>query len=167
MHPLNLATKEIILFAMILWMSVSYIRRSEAIGGWLLLFFSQVYFGVVFTLLFSIPVVVRAFPPVPSVASPTPRLVVTLVFLRLAAYAILSIASTFLLRERNSIWLQRLRLALGLALLLNSTTLLLDILYFPGSLVRSLVGWIVLLVWLIYFFVSDRVEMVFLSKTWG
>jgi hypothetical protein len=167
MYPLTLATKEIILFAMILLILASYIRRSEAIGGWLLLFFSQVYFGVVFTLLFSIPVVARAFPSVPPVASPTRRFVVILVLVRLAAYAILAIASTFLLRERNSIWLQRLRLALGLALLLSATTLVLDYLYFPGSLVRGLVGWLVLLVWLIYFFVSDRVKMVFVNKTWG
>jgi hypothetical protein len=89
------------------------------------------------------------------------------VLLRLCAYAIVALVSTFLLRERNSVWVQRLRLALGAALFLTGIGLILDILYFPTALLRNFFSWLVLLAWLIYFFVSVRVRMVFFSKTWG
>jgi hypothetical protein len=167
MNPVTATINHFAPAAVILLALLSYFRRKEEIGGWLMVFFSQIYVGVAVVLLGSIPIVAKAFPATPSGSSPVAKLVAVVTLLRLAAYAIVAIVSTFLLRERNSIWVQRLRLAIGAALLLNGITLVVDILYFPSTLVRNLFGWLVLLAWLIYFFVSVRVKMVFLSKTWG
>jgi hypothetical protein len=167
MNPLTATINHFAPAAVILLALLSYFRRKEEIGGWLLVFFSQMYVGVTVVLLGSIPIVAHAFPATPSDARPAAKLVAVVTLLRLAAYATVAIASSFLLRERNSVWVERLRLALGAALLLNGIALVIDILYFPSTLVRNLFGWIVLLAWLIYFFVSVRVKMVFFSKTWG
>ena len=87
--------------------------------------------------------------------------------MRLLGYVILAVISTFLLRNRNSIWVERLRIAIGAVLLLVGITLVLDKIYFPSTFFLNLMRWLVLVAWLIYFFVSVRVRMVFFSKTWG
>jgi hypothetical protein len=167
MKPLTPALNQFTVLAVIVLALASYFRRKEAIGGWLLFFFSLAYVRVVVVLLSSIPIVARAFPASPSVARPASKIVVVAVLLRLAADVIVATASTFLLRERSSLWVERLRFALETALLLNGATLMIDFLRFPSTLVRNFVGWLGLLAWLIYFFVSVRVQMVFFSKTWG
>ncbi len=167
MNPLTATINHFAPEVVILLALLSYFRRKEEIGGWLLVFFSQIYVGAVVVLLGSIPIVAKAFPATPAVARPGSKLVVVITLLRLAAYAIVAVVSTFLLREHNSVWVERLRFTLVASLLLNGITLIFDILYFPHTLVRNLSGWLVLLAWLIYFFVSARVKMVFFSKTWG
>jgi hypothetical protein len=167
MNPVTATINQFAPAAVILLALLSYFRRKEAIGGWLLVFFCQMYVGVVVVLLGSIPIVARAFPATPTVAAPASKLVVLVTLLRLAASVVVATVSTFLLRDQNSVWVERLRLALGAALFLNGITLIIDILYFPSTLVRNLFGWLVLLAWLISFFVSVRVRMVFFSKTWG
>jgi hypothetical protein len=167
MNPVTPALNLIAVVALIVIAFVSYFRRKEAIGGWLLLFFSQMYLGATVMLLRSVPIVARAFSATPTATTPVSKLVLLLTLLRLAAYAVLATVSTLLLRERSSLWVERLRSALGTALLLNGATLMIDFLHFPSTFVRNLVGWLGLLAWLIYFFVSLRVRMVFFSKTWG
>jgi len=122
---------------------------------------------VVAAILASIPIVARAFPGAPNVASPVRKLIAALTLMRLLSYVILAVISTFLLRDRNSIWVERLRIAIGAVLLLVGITLVLDKIYFPSTFFLNLMRWLVLVAWLIYFFVSVRVRMVFFSKTWG
>jgi hypothetical protein len=146
---------------------LSYIRRKQAIGGWLLFFFGEVYVAVVVGALASIPVVAAVFPGPFSPSSPNLRLLSLVVSLRLLGYLGMAVASTFLLRVREPVWVKLLRIAIGMALVLDGITLIVDKLYFPGTLVGNLGRWFVLLAWLGYFSVSVRVRMVFFSKTWG
>lgn len=146
---------------------LSYIRRKAAIGGWLFFFFGEAYIGVVFGVVASVPVVAAAFPAEPSIPTPNARLIAMVVLLRLFGYLIIAVASTLLLKQRNSIWVERLRFAIGAALLVNGIAVVVDKFYFPGTFVGNLGRWLVLLAWLVYFFVSVRVRMVFFSKTWG
>jgi hypothetical protein len=146
---------------------LSYIRRKAAIGGWLFFFFGEAYIGVVFGVVASVPVVAAAFPAEPSIPTPNARLIAMVVLLRLFGYLIIAVASTFLLTQRDSIWVERLRFAIGAALLVNGIAVVVDKFYFPGTFVGNLGRWLVLLAWLVYFFISVRVRMVFFSKTWG
>lgn len=167
MNALTPALNLLVVVTFIVVAFVCYFRRKEAIGGWLLLFFSQMYIGATVVLLRSIPIVARAFPGTSTAPASVYKLVLLVTLLRLIAHAVLATVSTFLLRERSPLWVERLRFALETALLLNGATLMIDFLRFPSTLVRNFVGWLVLLAWLIYFFLSVRVRMVFFSKTWG
>jgi hypothetical protein len=146
---------------------LSYVRRKYAIGGWLLFFFGEAYIALLLGGIASVPVVAAAFPAQPSVSPLNARLIAIVVLLRLFGYLIVGVASTFLLQQRNAVWVERLRFAIGAALLANGIALVFDKLYFPGTFVGNLGRWMVLLAWLAYFFVSVRVKMVFYSKTWG
>jgi len=114
---------------------LSYIRRKAAIGGWLFFFFGEAYIGVMFGVVASVPVVAAAFPAEPSISTPDARLIAMVVLLRLFGYLIIAVASTFLLKQRNSIWVERLRFAIGAALLVNGIAVVVDKFYFPGTFV--------------------------------
>ena len=129
-------------------------------------FFGEVYIAVVVGAIASIPAVAAIF-PAPLSSSPTLRLLALIVSLRLLGYIGMAVASTLLLRVREPIWVKRLRFAIGIALVLDGISLIIDKLYFPGTFVGNLGRWFVLLAWLVYFSVSVRVCMVFFSKTWG
>jgi hypothetical protein len=146
---------------------LSYIRRKQAIGGWLLFFFGEVYVGVVVGAIESLPVMAAVFPGPLSPSSQNVGLLAVVVSLRLLGYLAMAVASTLLLKAREPIGVKRLRIAIGTALVLDGITLIVDKLYFPGTLVGNLGRWFVLLAWLAYFSVSVRVRMVFFSKTWG
>jgi hypothetical protein len=146
---------------------LSYVRRKYAIGGWLLFFFGEAYVALLLGAVASVPVVAAAFPAQPLVSLSNARLIAVVVLLRLFGYLIVGVASTFLIEQRNSVWVERLRFAIGGALLVDGIALVFDKIYFPGTFVGNLGRWMVLLAWLAYFFVSVRVKMVFYSKTWG
>jgi hypothetical protein len=146
---------------------VSYMRRREAIGGWLMFFFCTVYLGVLAALLVSIAAVAALYPPqsAPSVSNPPTLGIVTL--LRLTGYGGVALVSTYLLQRQEWQWVERLRFAIGANLVLNGICIVLDQIYFPQALVPNLGRWIVMCGWLVYFMVSGRVQTVFRTKTWG
>jgi hypothetical protein len=146
---------------------LSYVRRKEAIGGWLMFFFGEVYVAVVVGAIASTPVVAAIIPAPLSSSSPSLRLLALVISLRLLGYLGMAVASTFLLKVREPIWVKRLRFAIGFALVLDGISVIIDKLHFPGTFVGNLGRWFVLLAWLVFFSVSTRVRMVFFSKTWG
>ena len=167
MDPIAVRLNHLVVPIGIVLAIVSVLRRKEAIGGWLLFFFGQVYAGLFFAVLASVPIVAKAFAEQYLPQQSASHALATVVLLRLIGHIILAVASTFLLQERNPIWVERLRFALGALLLLNGLTLFVDRVYFPSAFVTNLLRWFGLVVWLIYLFVSARVRMVFFSKTWG
>jgi hypothetical protein len=77
---------------------LSSIRRKQAVGGWLLFFFGEVYVAVAVGAMAGIPVVAAVSPGPPSPSSPNLRLPALVVSLRMA------VASTFLLKTREPLW---------------------------------------------------------------
>jgi hypothetical protein len=66
-----------------------------------------------------------------------------------------------LLRTKEWVWVERLRLALLVAAIIALISLALDAVFFPRSLFRNAARWIGLALWTLYFSVSERVRRVF------
>jgi len=146
---------------------LSYIRRKEAVGGWLMAFFCWAYAGLLVILLLSVPAVSVFFPATVNELSPKATALMFVVVLRLLGYVGTAVVSAFLLQTREWVWVKRLRLALGTQLLLTGISLILDRAYFPGSLLQNSVRWLVMCAWFGYFYFSTRVRMVFLTEHCG
>jgi hypothetical protein len=152
---------------MLLLALVSYLRRREAIGGWLMFFFCTAYIGLLVALLISIPAVVALY-PLPTMPPPSYAVVLGAVgLLRVVGYAGVALVSTYLLRCQEWQWVERLRFAIGANVVLNGVCLVFDQIYFPEALLPNVIRWVILCAWLIYFFVSVRVRTVFQTKNWG
>ena len=74
--------------------------------------------------------------------------------------------SVMLLLRRNQSWLERLRLLLIVEFVICGISVWLDFNYFPGSLRWNVARLVGLFLWLLYFYVSERVHRVFLTKDW-
>lgn len=70
------------------------------------------------------------------------------------------------LRGREWKLVERFRLMLGVTVMVAGVSVVLDAIYFPGSLFANSIRWIMLCVWLVYFHVSRRVSQVFRTKDW-
>jgi len=70
------------------------------------------------------------------------------------------------LKWREWLWVERLRLMLGVTVSIAGISVVLDGIFFPRSLVPNLTRWIMLCVWLLYFYFSERVRGVFRTKDW-
>jgi hypothetical protein len=71
------------------------------------------------------------------------------------------------LKWREWLWIERLRLMLGVTIFIAGISVVLDAIFFPRSLVPNLTRWIMLCVWLLYFSFSERVRGVFHAKDWN
>lgn len=71
-----------------------------------------------------------------------------------------------MLKSREWTWVERLRFMLGVTVLVAGVSVVLDAIYFRGSLVANGIRWIMRGVWLVYFHVSKRVSHVFRTKDW-
>lgn len=72
-----------------------------------------------------------------------------------------------LLKWRDWQWIERLRLVLGVTVLVAGVSVALDAVYFPRSLLPNAIRWVTLCVWLGYFHLSKRVHHVFQTKDWA
>ena len=160
-NPLN----AILLPASIIATVVSIVRRKHSIGGFLLYFYYW-EFAIAFVYLYDIAFHPRVF--LPSFGHETVNhLVLALaVFPRFFALLAVVIASIQLLRRRDWLSVERIRLLLLVAAIVSSISVWLDVYYFPKSIRVNATRLIGLFVWLLYFYVSHRVERVFKTHDW-
>jgi hypothetical protein len=139
---------------------VSYLRRKQEIGGWLVYF----CYWIVGVLLISLADIVRHpqvfFPPGAQNSGFHLALILAVVP-RLIAVIAVTTCTLVLLRTKEWVWVERLRLALLVAAIIALISVALDAEFFPRSLFQNGARSIGLALWTRYFFVSERVRRVF------
>jgi len=144
---------------------VSYLRRKQDIGGWFLYF----YFWIGAVLLIYLTDALgnyRVFLP-SSKLDPTHQfaLIIAVYPRLLALLGVVGIAVA-IVKWREWVWIERVRLMLGVTAVIAAISVALDAKYFPRSLFANLIRCTMLWVWFIYFHVSKRVHHVFRTKDW-
>ncbi len=143
---------------------VSFARRRNAIGGWLLYF----YYWICASLLVRIAEVVW-HPETFLTTNLKPDLHLALIMTtlpRFIANLVLVIAALVLAKKREWGWVERVRFWLIITTLCTGISVGIDYYYFPKSVLLNAARLAGLLMWTIYFFVSTRIHSVFLTKTW-
>lgn len=152
------------------WLAIAivYLTRKRKIGGWLALFYVELYVESVFSVVLSIPTVKQLSPEgwdsqrryVMFLASTLPLLV---------AAVCECVLGTLLLYQRSRRNVHRIQLALVAMLATNLLSVAIDVLYFPGqdsSVALGVRTTILSGIWCWYFFVSKRVKSVFIDHVW-
>lgn len=145
-----------------------YLSRRRAIGGWLLYFYFQLYIGILISLFF-IPQIISNLDPnqwddsflyVMSFLSVVPVLVLQLLKVAIA---------TFLLFQRNKRNVKYLRNIIFCLVLASTGAVIIDLLYFKDdpSIFFDAIILIFAIIWLLYFWKSQRVKMVFVDNNWS
>jgi hypothetical protein len=144
---------------------VSYLRRKESIGGWLLYFYYWIY-ALVVAYAYEVFVHYRAFLRSPEQDSAHHLALIVVAYPRLLALAVVVGAAMILLKRREWVWVERLRLAIGVEIIIAGVSVGLDARYFPKSFGVNLGRCVMMLLWFLYFYLSDRVYSVFRLKDW-
>jgi hypothetical protein len=149
----------------ILFAIVCSLRKKQEIGGWLMYFYYQIYAGAIASVL----MVARSFDaylPRPWNNETRHLLFVLAVIPRMLGLWIVVAIATTLLKHRDVTRLQTLRLVLGIEVFLCLVSLVIDFFQYPSVLPFNLMQAIGLSLWLIYFYVSERVHHVFVTHDW-
>jgi hypothetical protein len=158
-HSLN----KIILPLATIMAITSYLRRNKAIGGWLLYFY---YWICVFLFLFLADVAQHPAAYFSNALKPDIHVALIMAAVpRLLASGTMVIVAFLLLKTREWIWVERLRLCMIITSLCAGISVVIDHYYFPRSTFTNGVRLIGLSMWTLYFLVSMRVNDVFRTKT--
>jgi hypothetical protein len=144
---------------------VCYQRRKESIEGWLLYFYYWIY-ALVVAYAYDVFVHYRAFLPSPDQNPEHHLALIAVAYPRLLALAVVVGVAMMLLKRREWVWVERLRLALGVEIIIAGISVALDAKYFPKSFGLNLGRCVMMFLWLIYFCFSDRVYSVFKLNDW-
>jgi hypothetical protein len=144
---------------------VCYARRRDEIGGWLMFFYYQT-FGTIVLLLLHVIWRFREFLP-SWWETEWDHIIYLAAFLpRLFGFLLVGTVAMVLLSHREWFWVRNLKLVLGVAMILVTMSLLLDLVFFPSAVVTNGLRLIMLALWLFYFSVSKRVHHVFRTHDW-
>jgi hypothetical protein len=155
-----------ILFPVALLVAVlSYVRRKQDIGGWLMYFYYWIA-AVLVAYLKDALGNFRVFIPSSRMDPATHLALIVAVYPRLFALAAVVAVATAVLRRRDWILVERLRFMLGVTVVIAATSVVLDAIYFPRSLFVNVTRCVMLSVWFLYFCFSKRVHHVFRTKDW-
>ena len=158
------ALNRIIVPVAVMMAIVSYVRRNQAIGGWLLYFY---YWICAFLFVFLMDVIQHPAAYFSKTFKPDIHLALMIAALpRLIASGTMVITAFLLLKKKEWIWVERLRLCLIVTSLCAGISVVIDNYYFPRSIFTNFIKLIGLLIWTAYFFASMRVNDVFRTKTW-
>ncbi len=144
---------------------VCYLRRKESIGGWLLYFYYWIY-ALVVAYAYDALAHYRVFLSTAKLDSEHHLALIAVAYPRLVALAVVVGVAMILLRRREWVWVERLRLALGVEIVIAGVSVALDARYFPKSFTLNLGRCVMMFLWFLYFFLSDRVYSVFRLKDW-
>jgi len=161
----TVAINRILLPAFLITALVSYLRRREDIGGWLMYF----YFWICAALTVYLSDAIGNYPVfLPSSKLDTAHHValISAVYPRLIAVLGVVGVGVAALKWREWEWIERLKLTLAVTVLTAGISVALDAVYFHRSLFANVIRWIMLCVWLSYFHLSKRVHHVFRTKDW-
>jgi hypothetical protein len=146
---------------------VCYMARKRPIGGWLLYFYINLYLGLIVAL--ALFVLLSFGNHLKSAWSSSGLYFLSIAFTLISQllFVVQAIIATILLKTREWKWIKVLRAILVVDLCWSSISCIIDIVYFPNSLALNFMSLIWPLIWLPYFFRSERVRRVFLLKDWG
>jgi hypothetical protein len=144
---------------------VCYLRRKESIGGWLLYFYYWIY-ALVVAYAYDVFVHYRVFLPSSEQDHEHHLALIAVTYPRLMALAVVVGVAMILLKRREWVWVERLRLAIGVEIIIAGVSAGLDAKYFPKSFGVNLGRCVMMFFWLLYFYLSDRVYSVFRLKDW-
>lgn len=144
---------------------VSYVRREKDIGGWLMYFYYWMS-AVLVVYLHDAIGNYRVFLPSSKLDTAHHMALISAVYPRLFALLGVIGVSVALLKWREWEWIERLRLMLGVTVVVAGISVALDAVYFPRSLFANALRWVMLCMWLSYFQFSKRVHHVFRTKDW-
>jgi hypothetical protein len=145
---------------------VCYLRRKEEIGGWflymyywifaVLYFYSKDFLGHMDFLLPS------------SQRDEAQRAAFLLAALpRILGLTGVAIILIILVKQREWIWVQRLKMVLGATVLIAAISVGLDVEYFPNAVRVNVLRLVMSCVWFLYLCFSERIRRVFQTKDWG
>lgn len=154
----------VIVGALIMWWICSR-RKQQPIGGWLLYYLIQLYFGFVFSLFVTLISIENYRPSVWEgsnlyyffLLSTVPGLIIEIAQV---------IVATGLLRVRDWRWVNYLRMVLVIDLVFVMIAVGIDAIHFQDSIAFDVFSLIWPIIWLPYFSKSKRVERVFKTKDW-
>jgi hypothetical protein len=142
---------------------VSYFRRKKSIGGWLLYFYYWIY-ALFVAYAYDVVAHYRVFLPSAKVDSEHHLALIATVYPRLIALVVVIGIAMIMLKQREWVWVERLRLALGAEIVIAGISVGLDARYFPKFF--GLGRCVMMFLWFLYFCFSDRVYSVFRLKDW-
>jgi hypothetical protein len=150
----------ILLPAFLICTVLSIVRRKKDIGGWLFYFY---YWVLAFVVIYAREALqnIKVFAPsyYPKVINH--EALVAAVFPRFIGISVVAVIAIIVLVTRERAWLERLRLALLVEVIIAGISVGLDVCYFPRSVKLNVGRWIALLLWLLYCYFSKRVRRVF------
>jgi hypothetical protein len=144
---------------------VSYMRRKEEIGGWLLYFYFWIW-AVFLSYVTNILGHYSVYLPSSKIAPEQRMALIVAVIPRLLVFAAVIGIATVLFRRREWLWVQRLRLVIGAAVVISAVSLVVDVRYFPATLLVNGSRFAGLCVWFLYVCFSKRIRRVFQTKDW-
>ena len=150
--------------ALIMWWICSR-RRHQAIGGWLLYFFIQLYISLGVTILLFIAGFENYRPSAWEGSGLYPLFILSTVP-GLLLVPVQVTFGTFVLNRRDWKWVQRLKVVLLIDLVFVLIALAIDSYYFSDNVFFDVYSLIWPSIWLPYFTKSKRVQRVFKTKDW-
>ena len=141
------------------------LRKRQAIGGWLMFFYYQVYAGALFSVIL-LTRTYRLYTLRPWSNETRHILFVVASVPRLVGFLIVTTVATILLVRRDLQWLERLRFAFAIELLFMTISLAIDFVYFRNALQVNFGHFAVFVAWFGYFHGSQRVHHVFVTHDW-
>jgi len=145
---------------------VSYLRRKQEIGGWLMYFYYWMSALLVVYLKDALGNY-KVFLPSSKLDSAKHLALIIAVYPRLFALLAVVGAAFMVLLRREWVWIERLRMMLGVTILIACISVGIDVRYFPTSVRFNLVRAVGLCLWFLYFCNSKRVRGVFRTKDWN
>ncbi len=160
-NPLN----RVFLPLALIFAVASYLRRRESIGGWLLYFYYWIY-ALLVAYAYDVFAHYRVFLPSSKADCEHHLALMATVHPRLFALGVVIGIAMIMLKKREWVWVERLRLALGAEIAIAAVSVALDAKYFPKSFTLNLGRCVMMFLWFLYFCFSDRVYSVFRLKDW-
>lgn len=147
--------------------AIAYLSRRRAIGGWLLVFYIQLFVAIPFGLLFIPQTIMELNPNIWDNYLDYAMFFVSAVPITLA-WVFEVFAGTKLLLSKNGKNLNLLKLSLAILAGASIISLVIDAAYFSDEIFIAIDSWTLFLslVWLWYFAKARRVAKVFVEKNW-
>jgi hypothetical protein len=144
---------------------VSYMRRKEEIGGWFLYFYYWMFVAL-YVYWEDFHKHIKIFLPSSRLDEGHHLALIIAVFPRLLGLTAVVAILLILIKRRDWVWIQRLRLIFGVTVLISMISVAIDVKYFRAALLVNATRLIMLCVWFVYLCVSARIRKVFRTKDW-
>ena len=147
--------------------AIAYVSRRRSIGGWLLYYYLQLYFSFLISFVF-VPQLLSNLSPSNWEDSLLYVMFLLSVVPVMAIQLLEVVVATILLFRRSEQNLKILRKTLIALVVTSAIAVPIDITYFGDTLniFLDVITLVFAVIWLLYFSISRRVKMVFISRNW-